>query len=44
MVLPLVDISSVKEVEGGPVGFLLHCFKISCPPVHITVQVEIAPR
>jgi len=40
VVLPIVDISSVAEIQGGIVGDLRNCFRVSCPPVHLTLQAE----
>jgi len=39
-ILPLCDITLVKELEGSHVDWSDGSFTISCPPLHVTLQAE----
>jgi len=39
-ILPLCDITLIKEVEGGMVDWTDGCFTISCPPQQLTLRAN----
>lgn len=40
VILPIADIASVTEISGDAVDNLPHCFRVSCPPIHMTLRAD----